>query len=338
LRGRLRSFWQRSTREPEVVGLVPAFNEAARVAQTVEGLLRIPQVGLVLVIDDGSRDATAERAVQAGASCIRLSRNSGKGAALNAGICTLRSWTLLSRHVPPDVLIADADLGGSAFELAALIEPVRSGRADLAIGDLPPQNGAQGFGVAMRLARWVLGCNGAAFNEPLSGQRMLSWKAVEVLWPFAKGFGVEIAMSLRAVAADLRVVEIPVEVHHRATRKDVSGLMHRARQARAIMREGLLHQVSHYSRAFGSWPCPSFLEPDVDSLSAARRSPPEAISCGAADVPSLSTDIYVRGEEWRRSAVIPQGRLELSRGVPFIWWNVDKRAEQDHPSQLIRSP
>ena len=72
---------------------------------------------------------------------------------------------------------------------------------------------------------------------PLSGQRAVRWEALPALLPFAPGFGVEVAMTMDALRAGLRVVEIEVDLRHNATGKDLSGLLHRARQARAIARE-----------------------------------------------------------------------------------------------------
>jgi hypothetical protein len=73
--------------------------------------------------------------------------------------------------------------------------------------------------------------------EPLSGQRAVRWEALPALLPFAPGFGVEVAMTMDALQAGLRVVEVEVDLHHNATGMNLSGLLHRARQARAVARE-----------------------------------------------------------------------------------------------------
>jgi hypothetical protein len=73
--------------------------------------------------------------------------------------------------------------------------------------------------------------------EPLSGQRAVRWEALPALLPFAPGFGVEVAMTIDALRAGLRVVEIEVDLRHNPTGRDLAGLLHRARQARAISRE-----------------------------------------------------------------------------------------------------
>ncbi|HJW61955.1 MAG TPA: glycosyltransferase, partial [Actinomycetes bacterium] len=230
--------------EPEgeggaVLALVPAKDEAERVGATVLALRALPGVAEVLVVSDGSTDATAARALEAGAHCLDLPRNIGKGGALNAGLAALmgRVAERLSPE-PAALLLADADLAETAGRLDHLLDPVLAGEADLAIADLPAQQGAGGFGVAMALARRGMArATGRRMAEPLSGQRAVRWEALPALLPFAPGFGVEVAMTMDALRAGLRVVEVEVDLRHNATGKDLSGLLHRARQARAIARE-----------------------------------------------------------------------------------------------------
>jgi hypothetical protein len=222
-----------------VLALVPAKDEAERVGATVRALRQLPEVAEVLVVSDGSTDATADRALEAGAHCLDLPRTLGKGGALNAGLAALmgRVAERLSPE-PAALLLADADLAETAARLDRLLGPVLTGEADLAIADLPAQRGAGGFGVAMGLARRGMArATGRTMAEPLSGQRAVRWEALPALIPFAPGFGVEVAMTIDALRAGLRVVEIEVDLHHNATGKDLSGLLHRARQARAITRE-----------------------------------------------------------------------------------------------------
>jgi hypothetical protein len=73
--------------------------------------------------------------------------------------------------------------------------------------------------------------------EPLSGQRAVRWEALPALLPFAPGFGIEVAMTIDALRAGLRVIEVEVDLHHNPTGRDLAGILHRGRQARAITRE-----------------------------------------------------------------------------------------------------
>lgn len=229
-----------------VVALVPAYDEAERIGATVRGLRAIPEVRGVVVVDDGSRDATSARAISCGAALVRLTANLGKGGALNTGVSALRRRIGSGLMRPPDVLLlADADLGASATRLRPLIQSVLEGGVDVAVGDVPTQHGSGGFGVAMKLARFgIRRFGGLDVAEPLSGQRALTWAALGAVFPFAGGFGVEIAMTIDALAAGLRVAEIPIDVTHRATRLDPGGIAHRFRQGRAVTRVLLSRQIA----------------------------------------------------------------------------------------------
>jgi hypothetical protein len=222
-----------------VLALVAAKDEAERVGATVRALRDLPGMAEVLVVSDGSTDATAARALGAGAHCLDLPRNIGKGGALNAGLAALMGRVAERLSPEPAVLLlADADLAETAGRLGRLLDPVLAGDADLAIADLPAQHGAGGFGVAMGLARrGIANATGRRMAEPLSGQRAVRWEALPALLPFAPGFGIEVAMTIDALRAGLRVVEVEVDLHHNPTGRDLSGLLHRARQARAIARE-----------------------------------------------------------------------------------------------------
>jgi glycosyltransferase involved in cell wall biosynthesis len=210
------------------VALVAARDEADRIAETVAALRALEGVSEVVVVDDGSKDDTASRALAAGASVLRLERSAGKGRALEGA---------LRRLVAADVwLLADGDLAGTAGSLAAVLAPVRDGSADLAIATFPAAR-MGGFGIVKRAAaRAIRRLGGLEVTEPLSGQRAISGEALEAVRPLARGFGVETAMTIDAARAGLRVVEVPAELAHRPTHRDLRGFAHRGRQGWDILR------------------------------------------------------------------------------------------------------
>ena len=128
-------------RPPERVAVViPAKDEAARIAATVEAAGRIGHVDLVVVVDDGSSDATGQLARAAGAVVIRHPRNRGKAAAMESGAAEVERRDAEVEGAPPRALLfVDADLEGTAVETAALAAPVLSGEADMTVAVLPPQ-------------------------------------------------------------------------------------------------------------------------------------------------------------------------------------------------------
>jgi glycosyltransferase involved in cell wall biosynthesis len=211
-----------------VVALVAARDEAASIGATVAALRELEGVDQVVVVDDGSRDDTASRALAAGAAVLRLDHPRGKGSAVEGA---------LRRLEPADVwLFADGDLGETAGALEAVLDPVRRGDADVAIAVFPPGPGG-GFGLVKRAAaRAIRALGGPDVAEPLSGQRAVSAAALEVMRPLAAGFGLETAMTIDASRGGMRIVEVPADVAHRATFRDLRGFAHRGRQGWDILR------------------------------------------------------------------------------------------------------
>jgi GT2 family glycosyltransferase len=212
-----------------VAVLIPAHDEEPRIAATVTAALSIPDVRAVTVVDDASTDRTAEAAEAAGANVVRLLRNVGKGAALDVGLT----------HVPQDadvLLLLDGDLGESAAQAALLLAPIARQEADMTVATFPPPAGRAGFGLVKGLARKGIRTLGGpsarsfAASAPLSGQRALTPACLDRVTPFAFGYGVEVALTVRALRAGMRVVEVPTSMSHDATGRDVSGFAHRGTQ------------------------------------------------------------------------------------------------------------
>lgn len=192
--------------------LVAARDEEAEIGATVAALRTAFPEAEVVVADDGSRDATAERAGAAGARVIRLERR-GKGQALSLAERECR---------PGPLLLCDADLRGDLRPL--------TGTADLAIAAFTHRSGT-GLGVAKRAARLLVRARcGLRLVEPLSGQRFLSPAAREAVFPVAAGFGVETRMTIDAVRTRLEVREVALDLAHRPTGRDLRGFAHRGRQ------------------------------------------------------------------------------------------------------------
>ncbi|MDR1082638.1 MAG: glycosyltransferase family 2 protein [Coriobacteriales bacterium] len=218
----------------DVVALVPAFNEAATIAATVQAIQAVPapkpDAIQILVIDDGSTDDTATLAKQAGATVARCEKNGGKGAALQQGITFLE--TNASGLSPNIVLFLDADLGKSARDASTLLSPLFDDLADMTIGVLPKPPGSGGFGIVKNLARSAIRDWGGGYDTqaPLSGQRALTWECLQAVLPFAEGYGVEVALTIRALQQNYRVLEVMVDMQHRATGRNLAGFLHRAHQ------------------------------------------------------------------------------------------------------------
>ena len=208
--------------------IVAARNEADRVGETVRALREVSPGARVWVADDASTDGTAEAAMLAGAEVVRRGRSHGKG-----GNVTAAAEAALSVEPPPRiVLLCDGDLGTSAAQLAPLVEAVERGECDLAVAAFSRRVGG-GFGLALGFARWAIKrlC-GLETQAPISGQRALRAEALRATLPFAKGYGMEIGMTVDAVRAGFRLREYELDLQHRATGRSLAGFLHRAGQLR----------------------------------------------------------------------------------------------------------
>ena len=217
---------------PLVAVVIPAYNEADRVGATVTAAATLTDVDLVVVVDDGSRDGTAQVAERAGASVLRHARNRGKAAAMETGAEAVRLLDQRDpREVPRHLLFLDADLGSTAAAAGPLIAPVAEGEADMTIAMFAVRDKIGGHGFVVGLsAAGIRRATGWAPAQPLNGQRCLTRAAFDAARPLARGFGVETAMTIDLKRKGMRITEVEVPLAHRATGTDLRAQVHRARQ------------------------------------------------------------------------------------------------------------
>jgi glycosyltransferase involved in cell wall biosynthesis len=202
------------------------------VAQTVRALRNAFPGAEIWVADDASEDGTAEVAMAAGAQVVSRGRPHGKGGNVGAA-----AEAALSTQPPPElVLLCDGDLGESAARLEPLVAAVRGGECDLAVAAFSLRVGG-GFGVALGFARWAIHrlC-GFEAEAPISGQRAMRAEVLRATLPFARGYGMEIGMTVDAVRAGYRIAEYELDLEHRATSRDLAGFAHRAHQLADFIR------------------------------------------------------------------------------------------------------
>jgi hypothetical protein len=226
------------SRSGDVAVIIPARDEAARIQATVVAAAGLPGVAFVVVVDDGSRDATAELARRAGAVVVRHARNRGKGAAMETGADAVRLVDQReARESPRHLLFLDADLAGTAALAGPLAEPVLAGTADMTIAVFSATVKLGGHGL-------VVGLSGAGIRratgwrpaQPLNGQRCLTRAAFDTARPLAPGWGVETGLTIDLLRQGLRVSEVQVDLAHRATGTGPRAQLHRARQLAGVAR------------------------------------------------------------------------------------------------------
>jgi glycosyltransferase involved in cell wall biosynthesis len=215
------------------VVLVIARDEGDRIAETVQALRGPFGDARVIVADGGSSDDTASEAARAGAEVARCGTQGGKG-----GSATLAARRVLAESGSDErvFVLCDGDLGRSAGQLGALVAAVEARECDLAVASFATPRGG-GFGVAVGFARWAIRSRtGLELRAPISGQRAMRGSALRRVLPFARGFGMETAMTIDAARAGLVVGEVELELEHRATGRSLAGFRHRGRQLLSFLR------------------------------------------------------------------------------------------------------
>jgi glycosyltransferase involved in cell wall biosynthesis len=187
--------------------LVPAFDAAPTVAAVVDDLrqtLRLP----VLVIDDGSGDSTAQIAHARGAEVIRHPRNLGKGAALRTGLLEA------SRRGFDRVVTVDADGQHPAASACAVLEGSDDPRAlVLGVRDLVRDGAPRSNRFGNDVSNYFLSLFAQrTLRDTQCGLRRYPVRETLSLAAHARGYAFEAEVVLRALAAGLPVVEVPVAV------------------------------------------------------------------------------------------------------------------------------
>ncbi len=204
--------------------VIAAYNEGDRIADTVTALTAAFPGAKIFVADDGSSDDTAVRAAQAGAEVVSSGKLIGKG-----GAATLGARAALLTE-PELVLLCDGDLAGSAAALGSLLEAVERGEGEVAVARFARKVGG-GFGFAVGFARWAINdLVGVEMAAPISGQRAIRADVLAQVLPFAPRFGMEVGMTVDAIRAGYSVIEVEVDLEHRATGRSWRGFAHRFRQ------------------------------------------------------------------------------------------------------------
>ncbi|MGZ4694744.1 MAG: glycosyltransferase family 2 protein [Acidimicrobiales bacterium] len=196
-----------------VLVIIPALNEEATVAGVVASVSDHLDAD-ILVVDDGSRDATAERAVAAGATVLRHPFNLGVGAALRTGFQYARAEGYQI------AVQLDADGQHDPADAKRLVDLVADGTADLVVGSRFESDYEIGrirrIGMKM-LSRRVSRQLGTTILDTSSGFRAFSRKALVRFADSYPSAYLSDTVEALLLAGDwgLKVVEIPVRMHAR---------------------------------------------------------------------------------------------------------------------------
>jgi dolichyl-phosphate beta-glucosyltransferase len=226
--------------------IVPAYDEADRIGQTIRrlatGLAEVAADGglEIVVVDDGSSDATADAALAAGADQVVVQpHNRGKGAAVRAGVLAARGRT---------VAFTDADLAYGPDQVLRVLAAVEDGW-DVAIGDrrhpdtrtlVPPSRLRK---IGSRAINWLgyavlLG----SYRDTQSGLKAFRSDVARFVFARARvdGFAFDVELLHLVERHQLSLVEVPVEVTN-SSRSTVRAARDALRQA------GDLFRIRHWA-------------------------------------------------------------------------------------------
>ena len=210
------------------IAIIAARNEADRIGEALRALAEAFPGAALYVADDGSNDGTGGIAEAAGARVVGRDRAVGKGGNVTAAAeLALKEVEGAAERV---FLLCDADLAASAAALRPLVQAIAAGHADLTIATFRRRVGG-GVGAALGFSRWATEKRaGVRLGAPISGQRALKGSSLRRLLPFAPRYGMETGMNIDAARAGMRIVEIELDLEHRATGRTLGGFIHRSRQ------------------------------------------------------------------------------------------------------------
>ncbi|HEX4955628.1 MAG TPA: glycosyltransferase family 2 protein [Thermoanaerobaculia bacterium] len=189
----------------DVVAVIPAYQCAESIGVVVEGCRR--HLATVHVIDDGSRDSTAEAARAAGAKVTTRPQNQGKGVALAQGI------ELALAEEPAAVLLLDGDGQHDPADIPAFLAAWDQGRAELIVGSRMGESEK-----IPRVRYWtnhvgsliLSHMTGYELEDSQSGYRLLDARLLRSMHLRTRGYAIESEMLLKAAKLHARLVHVPI--------------------------------------------------------------------------------------------------------------------------------
>ncbi len=231
--------------KPKIIAAIPAYNEERFIGSVV--LKTKKYVDEVIVIDDGSTDATAEIAMAAGAEVVKHLRNQGKGAALETAF-------RMARKIKAETLVLlDGDAQHNGAQIPLILKSVLQGESDVVVGSrfLGAENHIPRY---RTLGQYILTLftnvgSRTKITDSQSGFRAFSRRAINIMNFRENGLSVESEMQFLINEKNLKVVEVPIDTKYedKAKRSPVAhglGVLNRILKLASERRPLLIFGVS----------------------------------------------------------------------------------------------
>lgn len=198
------------TGKPNIIVLIPAYNEELTIGSVVLQARR--HANMVLVVNDGSKDRTSEVARAAGAEVIDCLKNGGKASALKIGFNELKKRDF------DVVVMMDGDGQHDVSDINTLIVPILENEADLAIGSrfLKKDNSIPMYRqVGQRILNRMTNIGSSKkVTDTQSGFRAFNRKTLLNMNFQSNGYAVEQDMIIHCSDKGLRIAEVPISVRY----------------------------------------------------------------------------------------------------------------------------
>ena len=199
--------------------LVPAYNEGQHVADVVR---LAQQFYPVMVVDDGSKDDTAARALEAGAQVLRQTPNQGKGAAL------INGFSEAIRLDYEAVIMLDADMQHDPQEIPLFVNKYRENRSDLIIGEREFRYMPRLRRTTNTIGTWMFSWSmGQHIPDNQSGYRLLSKRMMQAtLESRETNFEFEVEMIVLCIQQGYRLDWVPIRTIYGDEKSHIRPLRH----------------------------------------------------------------------------------------------------------------
>lgn len=207
----------------EITVGIPAYNEEKNIGQIITKLKKITDK--IIVCDDGSTDSTGKIATEMGAKVIRHEKNLGYGSAI-------RSIFLKAREEKSESLITlDSDGQHRIEDIDVVVEPLRTGKADLVIGSRFLNNNGKnvpsyrktGIKILTKLANTSLE---QKITDSQSGFRAYGKRVIQEVTPSESGMGVSNEILIKASKKGFQIIEVPIVILYDGDTSSQNPLFH----------------------------------------------------------------------------------------------------------------
>ncbi|MPZ68425.1 MAG: NAD-dependent epimerase/dehydratase family protein [Actinobacteria bacterium] len=310
---------------PFVSVIVPVYNEAPSIAECIRRLRSLDAIDELIVVNDGSDDGTGNelgRVTDMIDVLIDLPKNSGKGAAVKAGIARSRGEILV---------VHDSDLELDPADIPRLIRPIVDGEADVVTGNrmhdgnrdlVPPRQ----WVVNRLLTEFGNTVYGMFIHDIATGSRAIQRDLFNAMDPVSDRFEFDSELQAKAARIKARVVEIPITFRPRQRKQGkkvrwTDGV----HAARALLKYRLW-------KPSVPWDSPTAIDmpaavagikrhgPKVvfpDDMSPPPLNPPSRAAPGEAPAPPFVVPLYLRG-----------GKIVRPESQP-VRWDPDRTAGRE---------